>query len=141
MQTTNPPLLSLTGIQKTFPDCIANDAIDLDVQSGQIHALLGENGAGKSTLVKIIYGVLRPDQGNIRWNGVDVQIANPAQARELGIGMVFQHFSLFEALTTLENIALALPHEDHDKLRDTNSQWVNGNESKLSAVYYKTQNY
>jgi simple sugar transport system ATP-binding protein len=118
MQTTNPPLLSLTGIQKTFPDCIANDAIDLDVQSGQIHALLGENGAGKSTLVKIIYGVLRPDQGNIRWNGVDVQIANPAQARELGIGMVFQHFSLFEALTTLENIALALPHEDHDKLRD-----------------------
>jgi len=110
------PLLSLTGIRKVFPGCIANDAIDLDVQPGEIHALLGENGAGKSTLVKIIYGVLRPDQGDIR-NGDLVQIANPAQAREFGIGMVFQHFSLFEALTTLENVALALPREDHDKLR------------------------
>ena len=113
----NPPLLSLRGIRKVFPGCIANDSIDLDVQSGQIHALLGENGAGKSTLVKIIYGVLRPDQGNIQWKGNTVEIANPAQARELGIGMVFQHFSLFEALTTLENIALALPKEDPKQLR------------------------
>ena len=113
----NPPLLSLRGIRKAFPGCIANDSIDLDVQSGQIHALLGENGAGKSTLVKIIYGVLRPDQGNIQWNGNKVEIANPAQARELGIGMVFQHFSLFEALTALENIALALPKEDSKRLR------------------------
>ena len=113
----NPPLLSLRGIRKVFPGCIANDSIDLDVQSGEIHALLGENGAGKSTLVKIIYGVLRPDQGNIQWKGNTVEIANPAQARELGIGMVFQHFSLFEALTTLENIALALPKEDPKQLR------------------------
>ena len=117
MSDSDSPLLSLTGIRKVFPGCIANDAIDLDVHPGQIHALLGENGAGKSTLVKIIYGVLRPDQGNIRWNGDPVQIINPAQARELGIGMVFQHFSLFEALTTLENIALALPREDPQKLR------------------------
>lgn len=117
MPIPDSPLLSLTGIRKVFPGCIANDAIELDVQPGQIHALLGENGAGKSTLVKIIYGVLRPDQGNIRWNGDLVQIVNPAQARELGIGMVFQHFSLFEALTTLENVALALPREDPQKLR------------------------
>ena len=117
MSKTNPALLSLNGIQKVFPGCVANDSIDLEVQAGQIHALLGENGAGKSTLVKIIYGVLRPDQGFIQWNGDRVQIANPARARELGIGMVFQHFSLFEALSTLENVALALPDEDPKKLR------------------------
>ena len=93
MSDPDSPLLSLTGIHKVFPGCIANDAIDLHVHPWQIRALLGENGAGKSTLVKIIYGVLRPDQGNIRWNGDPVQIVNPAQARELGIGMVFPHFS------------------------------------------------
>jgi ABC-type uncharacterized transport system ATPase subunit len=75
---------------------------------GEIHALLGENGAGKSTLVKIIYGVLHPDGGEIRWKGERVSIANPAAARTLGIGMVFQHFSVFEALTVAENIALGL---------------------------------
>ena len=69
MPIPDSPLLSLTGIRKVFPGCIANDAIDLNVQPGEIHALLGENGAGKSTLVKIIYGVLRPDQGDIHWNG------------------------------------------------------------------------
>ena len=111
------PLLSLKGIRKEFPGCIANDAINLDVLPGKIHALLGENGAGKSTLVKIIYGVLRPDQGEIYWDGGSVEIANPAQARGLGIGMVFQHFSLFEAMTTLENVALALPRENLGKLR------------------------
>ncbi|MBL8709123.1 MAG: ABC transporter ATP-binding protein [Rhodospirillaceae bacterium] len=102
------PLLSLRGIGKTFPGCIANEAIDLDLWPGEIHALLGENGAGKSTLVKIIYGVLKPDAGEIRWQGRPVALANPAQARALGIGMVFQHFSLFEALTVTENIALGL---------------------------------
>ena len=114
---TEQGLLSLTGVCKSFPGCIANDNIDLDVAAGEIHALLGENGAGKSTLVKIIYGVLRPDQGNIRWQGKVTRIENPAQARSLGIGMVFQHFSLFEAMTTLENIALALPPEDPEALR------------------------
>ena len=114
---TEQRLLSLTGVCKSFPGCIANDNIDLDVAAGEIHALLGENGAGKSTLVKIIYGVLRPDQGNIRWQGKVTRIANPAQARTLGIGMVFQHFSPFEAMTTLENIALALPPEDPEALR------------------------
>ena len=75
---------------------------------GEIHAVLGENGAGKSTLMKIVYGVVEPDAGTIRWNGNLVTIANPAQARALGIGMVFQHFSLFETLTVTENIALSL---------------------------------
>ena len=96
------PLLQLKGIRKTFPGCIANDDIDLEVAPGEIHALLGENGAGKSTLVKIIYGVLRPDQGTLCWRGDEMTIDNPASARSLGIGMVFQHFSLFESMTTLE---------------------------------------
>ena len=102
------PLLQLAGISKSFPGCLANDRVDLNVRGGEIHALLGENGAGKSTLVKIIYGVLRPDAGEIRWRGEPVQIGSPAFARKLGIGMVFQHFSLFEALTVAENIALAI---------------------------------
>ncbi len=70
--------------------------------------LLGENGAGKSTLVKMIYGIMQPDAGEIRWNGAEVTIASPKAARKLGIGMVFQHFSLFEAMTVLENIALGM---------------------------------
>jgi ABC-type uncharacterized transport system ATPase subunit len=106
-----PPRLELKGITKVYPSVVANDAIDLSVQPGEIHALLGENGAGKSTLMKIVYGVARPDAGTIRWNGNVVAITSPARARALGIGMVFQHFSLFETLTVAENIALALdPH-------------------------------
>ncbi|HVI88630.1 MAG TPA: ABC transporter ATP-binding protein [Dongiaceae bacterium] len=101
-------LLRLTAISKRFPGCLANDSVDLVIQSGEIHALLGENGAGKSTLVKIIYGVQQPDQGEIAWQGKPVRIGNPAQARQLGIGMVFQHFSLFESLTVAENIALGI---------------------------------
>ncbi|MEE2611337.1 MAG: ATP-binding cassette domain-containing protein, partial [Pseudomonadota bacterium] len=112
------PLLQLKGIDKSFPGCRANEAIDLDIQAGEIHALLGENGAGKSTLVKIIYGVLRPDHGNLWWQGKPLRVASPAAARRVGIGMVFQHFSLFEAMTVLENIALALPAQDVGALRD-----------------------
>jgi general nucleoside transport system ATP-binding protein len=103
-----PPLLALQGIVKAFPGCLANDRVDFAIRPGEIHALLGENGAGKSTLVKIVYGVLHPDAGEIRWDGQPVQIRNPAHARRLGIGMVFQHFSLFEALTVAENIALSM---------------------------------
>ena len=106
-----PPRLDLHGITKIYPAVIANDGIDLSVMPGEIHAVLGENGAGKSTLMKIVYGVTRPDAGTIRWNGNVVAIANPARARALGIGMVFQHFSLFETLTVRENIALALEPE------------------------------
>ena len=108
----NPtPRLVLSDITKRFPGCLANDAVDLEVMPGEIHALLGENGAGKSTLVKIIYGVLGADDGTIMWEGQPVTIRDPNAARKLGIGMVFQHFSLFEALTVLENIALGLPGE------------------------------
>jgi simple sugar transport system ATP-binding protein len=106
IQTT--PRLQLRQIVKAFPGCLANDRIDLTVMPGEIHALLGENGAGKSTLVKMIYGLLKPDAGELYWQGQSMQVLNPAQARELGIGMVFQHFSLFEALTVKENIALGM---------------------------------
>ena len=100
--------LALRGITKRYPDCLANDHIDLTVMPGELHALLGENGAGKSTLVKIIYGVARADEGEVYWEGRRVDIHHPAAARRLGIGMVFQHFTLFETLTVAENIALGM---------------------------------
>ena len=103
------PRLELRNVSKRYPGgVLANDDVGLAVMPGEIHALLGENGAGKSTLVKIIYGVLQADAGAIRWNGREVTIASPKAARALGIGMVFQHFSLFEAMTVLENIALGV---------------------------------
>jgi simple sugar transport system ATP-binding protein len=102
------PRLSLHGISKRYANVVANDRIDLSVAAGEIHALLGENGAGKSTLMKIVYGVTQPDAGSIEWEGEPVAIHSPAQARRLGVAMVFQHFSLFETLTVAENIALAL---------------------------------
>lgn len=101
--------LTLRQITKKYPSVVANDGIDLDVRPGEIHAILGENGAGKSTLMKIIYGAVKPDAGKIFWNGKEVLVANPAAARQLGIAMVFQHFSLFDTLTVAENIALGLP--------------------------------
>ncbi len=100
--------LELRGISKQYPAVRANDQVNLQVAPGQIHAVLGENGAGKSTLMKMIYGAVRPDEGTVRWNGQAVQIANPQQARALGIAMVFQHFSLFDTLTAAENVWLGL---------------------------------
>jgi simple sugar transport system ATP-binding protein len=100
--------LAARGITKDFGVLRANDNVDFSIRPGEIHALLGENGAGKSTLVKILYGALQPTAGEIRWKGAPVVIPNPAAARKLGIGMVFQHFSLFDALTVAENISLAL---------------------------------
>ena len=106
---TSIPLLEAQGITKRFGTLLANDSVDLVVQPGEIHALLGENGAGKSTLVKILYGSLEPTDGEILWKGKKVNLKDPAEARKLGIGMVFQHFSLFDSMTVVENIALALP--------------------------------
>jgi simple sugar transport system ATP-binding protein len=103
-----PPTLELRGLTKRFGAAVANQAVDLVVQPGQIHALLGENGAGKSTLVKMVYGLLRPDEGQILWQGQVLPPHDPRAARRLGIGMVFQHFSLFEAMSVLENVALGL---------------------------------
>ena len=103
-----PDLLRLRGITKQYPNTLANDRVDLTVAPGEIHALLGENGAGKSTLVKIIYGVVKQDAGDILWNGTPVEIPSPHAARTLGVGMVFQHFSLFEGLTVAENLALGM---------------------------------
>jgi general nucleoside transport system ATP-binding protein len=100
--------LELRDISKRFPGVLANDRVNVAVRPGEIHALLGENGAGKSTLVKMIYGIMAPDSGEMLWDGSLIRIANPKAARKLGIGMVFQHFSLFEAMTVLENIALGL---------------------------------
>ncbi len=102
------PLLQAIGITKRYGSFLANDQVDLDLHSGEIHALLGENGAGKSTLVKVIYGLIQPSAGELRWMGEQVELAGPAAARALGIGMVFQHFSLFENLTVAENVALGL---------------------------------
>ena len=100
--------LELIGISKQYPAVRANDNVNLKVQPGEIHAVLGENGAGKSTMMKMIYGAVRPDEGEIRWNGEKVDIKNPQQARHLGISMVFQHFSLFDTLTAAENVWLGL---------------------------------
>ncbi len=102
------PRLELRGITRIYPSVVANEEVSLKVMPGEIHAVLGENGAGKSTLMKIIYGVTQPDRGEILWQGERVDIRNPAQARALGIAMVFQHFSLFETLSVVENVVLAL---------------------------------
>jgi general nucleoside transport system ATP-binding protein len=105
----NEPLrLSLSNITKRYPGVVANRAVSLSVKPGEAHAVLGENGAGKSTLMKIIYGAVKPDEGDIQYNGQAVQIRNPQQARALGISMVFQHFSLFDTLSVAENVWLGL---------------------------------
>ena len=107
-EPSTEPLLSLRGITKRYPSVIANDSIDLDVYANSIHAVLGENGAGKSTLMKLIYGLVEADSGEIIWQGQRVHLRNPSAARKLGIGMVFQHFSLFETLSVVENISMTM---------------------------------
>ena len=113
-----PPRLVLKNITKEYPGCLANDSINMTLEKGEIHALLGENGAGKSTLVKTIYGVVSPNNGEIIWEGHPVKISNPANARDLGIGMVFQHFSLFETLSVSQNIELCLSKEQLTAIPD-----------------------
>ena len=101
--------LEMRGITKRFPGVLANDHVDFDVRSGEVHALLGENGAGKSTLMKILYGLYHPDEGQILLNGKPVTIDSPTDSIDLGIGMIHQHFMLVQTLTVAENVALGLP--------------------------------
>ncbi len=108
MEKPDGYLLELDGLTKSFPGVLANDHVSFRVGHGEIHALLGENGAGKSTLVKMIYGVLRPDSGTMHLHGETYAPTKPSEARAHGIGMVFQHFSLFEALSVKENIELGI---------------------------------
>ncbi len=122
------PRLELKGITKRYPGVVANNNVSMKVMPGEIHALLGENGAGKSTVVKFIYGVQKADSGALFWEGAATQIANPSAARKLGIGMVFQHFSLFDAMTVEENIAIGIAPELAkgnlgQKLRDVSLQY------------------
>jgi simple sugar transport system ATP-binding protein len=101
-------LLSIEGVTKAYPGVVANDNVSFSVRPGEVHALLGENGAGKSTLVKMIYGLVRPDSGTMKLRGAAYEPANPSAARNSGIAMVFQHFSLFDALDVAENVALGM---------------------------------
>src|SRR5258707_450690 len=109
------PLLQTIGLTKRYGTFLANDSIDIDIWPEQIHALLGENGAGKSTLVKAIYGLIQPSAGEIRWQGEPIALSGPSEARARGIGMVFQHFSLFDNLTVAENVALGLDGKESFK--------------------------
>lgn len=109
-------LLSIEGLTKAYPGVIANDSVSFDIKEGEVHALLGENGAGKSTLVKMIYGLVKPDSGTMTWRGEDFAPAEPRVARATGVAMVFQHFSLFEALNVAENVALGM--ENPPPMRD-----------------------
>ena len=106
--TSSAPRLQLRGITKAYPGVVANSDVSLTVRPGEIHAVLGENGAGKSTLMKIIYGAVKPDGGEVLFNGQPVHIRNPKEARALGISMVFQHFNLFDTITVAENVWLGL---------------------------------
>ena len=101
-------LLGLRGLTKRYPGVVANDDVSFDLRRGEIHALLGENGAGKSTLVKMIYGLVKPDSGTMALDGAPFAPARPGMARAAGVAMVFQHFSLFDALDVAENVALGM---------------------------------
>ncbi len=101
--------LEMRKITKRFPGVLANDRVDFDVRSGEVHALLGENGAGKSTLMKVLYGMYEPSEGEILLNGKPIKITSPTDAINHGIGMIHQHFMLVETLTVAENVALGMP--------------------------------
>lgn len=109
-------LLDVRGLTKAYPGVVANDDVSFSIQPGEVHALLGENGAGKSTLVKVVYGLVAPDSGSLAMNGTSFAPSSPQEARAAGIAMVFQHFSLFEALDVAENVALGM--ENPPPMRD-----------------------
>ncbi len=106
--TGEDKLLRIEGLTKAYPGVVANDGVGFAVAPGEIHALLGENGAGKSTLVKMIYGLVKPDSGTMEFRGSPYMPPEPRAARAAGVAMVFQHFSLFEALNVAENVALGM---------------------------------
>src|ERR1700709_522176 len=114
-RTGQTPLLQTVGLTKRYGSFLASDSSDIEIWPEQIHALLGENGAGKSTLVKTIYGLIQPSEGEMRWQGEKIELAGPSEARARGIGMVFQHFSLFDNLTVAENVALGLDGKESFK--------------------------
>ena len=115
----NPYLLEINNITKKYPGVMANNNVSFNIRNGKIHALLGENGAGKSTFVKILYGLVTQDSGSIYLNNKEIKFRNPSEARATGIGMVFQHFSLFESLTVSENLILGLEEKiSFKKLKD-----------------------
>jgi ABC-type uncharacterized transport system ATPase subunit len=123
--TANPrsgqtPLLQTVALTKRYGSFLANDSIDIAIWPQEIHALLGENGAGKSTLVKTIYGLIQPSEGEMRWQGEKMLLSGPHDARARGIGMVFQHFSLFDNLTVAENVALGL--DGKESFKDTSAR-------------------
>src|SRR5437879_10971923 len=115
LHSTETPLLQTVGLTKRYGDFLANEAVDIEIWPQQIHALLGENGAGKSTLVKTIYGLIQPSEGEMLWQGKRMILSGPSEARSRGIGMVFQHFSLFDNLTVAENVALGLDGKESFK--------------------------
>src|SRR5689334_16218250 len=98
----------MQGIRKEFPGVVANDDVSFDVRRGEVHALLGENGAGKSTLMNILYGLYKPDEGEIRLNGKPTSFTSAREAIQAGIGMVHQHFMLIPVMTVAENIVLGI---------------------------------
>ncbi len=108
-------LLTLDGLTKAYPGVVANDSVSFEIKPGEVHALLGENGAGKSTLVKTIYGLVKPDAGQMMLNSAPYTPANPRAARAAGVAMVFQHFSLFDALDVAENIALGMDNPPNQR--------------------------
>ena len=111
--------LKISNVSKIYPGCIANDNISLEFKSGKIYALLGENGAGKSTLVKILSGVIIPDKGEIFLNNKILKLKSPIDAKKNKIGMVFQHFNLFETLSVFENLII-----DSDENRENHHEKI-----------------
>src|SRR5512136_3324954 len=109
----------MVGITKSFPGTLANDKVDFNVEKGEVHSLLGENGAGKTVLMSILYGLYKPDEGQIFVKGQEVKIDSPAKAISLGIGMVHQHFMLVPSLTVAENIVLGREPQKHGFWLDT----------------------